>query len=260
MTNFDYTDDDLKIVMGNRLRIAMEESGLSQRKAAELSGLSPRGIGIMVNGDSAPSAIAASRLARVLGVSLDWLFPDIESLTADMIMVHRRAKAEFDAAKDATHETRQERFRHGLDSLEAVETVRHLAEEGAGPKVRVVGYIEAGDALKMASEENGGDDGLDFVEGQVGMASTTVAGIIRGQSLSSVMNDGSIIFWSQRREDVDRFIGKMVVCHLTDGRTLVKIVQFGSTAGYFNLESTNYPTMIDQVVESVSPIDWIKMR
>jgi hypothetical protein len=39
----------------------------------------------------------------------------------------------------------------------------------------------------------------------------------------------------------------------------VKTLRYGSGPGLFTLESSNMGPLIDQVVESVSPIDWIKM-
>lgn len=57
----------------NRLRIAMNLSGLSQQELSERSGVSKASISQYCNGTYVPSNVSAGKMAKVLSVSPVWL-------------------------------------------------------------------------------------------------------------------------------------------------------------------------------------------
>lgn len=59
--------------LGNRIRDARVARGLSQVTLAELAGVSPQYLGQLERGLRDPSLGVAVRVARALGVSVDWL-------------------------------------------------------------------------------------------------------------------------------------------------------------------------------------------
>lgn len=76
------------MTFGERLSNLLELRGWSHGKLAARSGLSRRYIGMIISGErDSPSLVAATRIAKALGVSLDWLadLPPIqkETLTPD---------------------------------------------------------------------------------------------------------------------------------------------------------------------------------
>ena len=65
--------------LGNRLKVARAEHGLSQAQLAERAGVTRQTISSIETGQYGPSALLAFQLARVLGKRVDELF----FLTAD---------------------------------------------------------------------------------------------------------------------------------------------------------------------------------
>ena len=61
---------------GSRLRVLRRESGLSQEKLAEMTGLSANFVGEMERGLKAPGLVVILRLSRALGVSVADLLRD----------------------------------------------------------------------------------------------------------------------------------------------------------------------------------------
>lgn len=82
--------------MRERLRRARTLGGLSQRELASLAGLSPSHVGLIEQGRVEDlGSDAASRLATVLGASLDWLVRGIGRCppAADISAAVAKAKA-----------------------------------------------------------------------------------------------------------------------------------------------------------------------
>jgi len=126
------------------------------------------------------------------------------------------------------------------------------------PTVSVVGYVGAGGTITPIDDHSHGA-GLDEVEVPPTTLKGTVAVIVRGDSMEPVLMTGMIIYYSKRVKNIPDHIGRMVVVHFDDGRKAVKFLQHGSKRGIYNLTSSNAPVIKDVKIESVSPIDWIKM-
>jgi len=257
----DVTDDIIKIIVGNRIRYEIENKGLTQKWVAQQAQISESGLKKILDAKSAPSNITAGRLAQVLDVSPDWFAPKPESLTAKRIELHLTAFDQFERSRSLVKDARKAAVQEGLEMLENTLPYEGPDEtqQATPPEINIVGYVGAGEEV-FAYDDFSHGDGMDTVEGQVGMPPSTVAARMKGESHGNFFGREAVIFWSTRRYDVTEFIGELVVCHLTDGRKLVKMLDWGSAPGLFNLNSTNIGPLKDQVVESVSPIDWIKMR
>lgn len=64
----------MKVDLNQRMRKTREEKGYSQKKLAELAGVSPGSMSAYELGNKKPPVDVAARIAAVLGVSVDWLF------------------------------------------------------------------------------------------------------------------------------------------------------------------------------------------
>ena len=258
MPDLKITDETLKIILSNRLQFAIDAAETTPTALARNVGISDGGMFHMIKGHSLPNAATLRRIADELNVSINWLIPGEQDITPELIQTHIMVKDFFDDARGKKKPASAKDRAKGMTLL--TDTERNSDWQAAPTEdVPVVGYIGAG-AEVFAIDDHLMGDGLDYVTRQPGMDRSTVAAIVRGNSNSDVMQDGSIVYWSTRRFDVVEFFGEMVVCHLVDGRKLVKILQCGSQPGHYDLYSTNIKPIKDVMVESISPIDWIKMR
>ena len=64
----------MKVNLNQRMRSTREEKGYSQKKLAELAGVSPGSMSAYELGNKKPPVDVAARIAAVLRVSVDWLF------------------------------------------------------------------------------------------------------------------------------------------------------------------------------------------
>ena len=239
----------------------MESAKTTRAQLARDTGVSERGIAAILDRGTSPLALNLVKIASALDVPVGWLCPSPQSLDAETVRFHREARQEFDTARDQRAAERKASLQRGLEilgDLEDLEETESITGEGT-TEVPIVGYIGAGESI-IAYDDFAHGDGMEHVEVPGAMHPNTVGARLKGLSQLGVLNDGAIIFWSTRRHDVDEFVGNLVVCHLADGRKLVKTLAYGTAPGFFNLLSTNMGPLIDQVVESVSPIDWIRMR
>lgn len=86
----------------------------------------------------------------------------------------------------------------------------------------------------------------------------TVAVIVQGDSMAGLLGDGSVLYYETRREPpTDDLIGRLCIVGLADGRVLVKILQWGSAPGRYNLASTAMNTITDQIVEWAARVTFI---
>lgn len=115
------------------------------------------------------------------------------------------------------------------------------------------GFVGAGQAI-YAMDEPG-----ETVEAPAGAKPDTVAVEVRGDSMYPAYQDGEILYYSRNLPPHD-MVNRRGVVKLADGRMLVKIVRPGSTPTTWRLQSINtlYPDMVDEVVDWVAPIDWVK--
>lgn len=126
--------------------------------------------------------------------------------------------------------------------------------------IPVVGYVGA------ASEYFGFDDhakgqGLDEIDAPPGVPESAVAVIVRGDSGYPAIREGMVlVYWNCMPDPTDA-IGEDCFVKLTDGRTLVKLLERGSAPGLWTLVSINASTapIRDVEIEWAAPIE-IRLR
>ncbi|WP_186265897.1 helix-turn-helix domain-containing protein [Sphingorhabdus sp. SMR4y] len=59
--------------MGKRIKARIDEIGLTQKRVAELSGISSQRLGNYVQGTRPPDICTLAKIANALGVSVDWV-------------------------------------------------------------------------------------------------------------------------------------------------------------------------------------------
>ena len=101
--------------VGKRIRGKREERGLSQKALAEAVGISPPAINRFEKGIKAPSIDTLAKLAKVLGVSTDFLLGSGEE---DDIFVDEDVKDAFKEFKKLSPENRQ----HILQNIQFLRT------------------------------------------------------------------------------------------------------------------------------------------
>lgn len=140
--------------------------------------------------------------------------------------------------------------------------VGHLEAPGAaaGSMIPIVGYVGA------ATEFFGFDDhekgaGLDEIEAPPGVPDGAVAVIVRGDSGYPAIRDGMILIYWNCTADPRELEGEDCFVRLADGRTLVKILERGTEAGRWTLNSINSstPPIRNVEVEWVAPIE-VRLR
>lgn len=126
---------------------------------------------------------------------------------------------------------------------------------GKAPTVQVAGYVGAG-AEVIPFDDHAKGDGLEEVKLPRGLnPEKTVAVRVRGDSMSPLVEDGWLIFYSRDPEPVTAdVLGKTCVVKLPDGRTLLKQVRRGFDPGRFNLVSFNGPLIENVELEWAAPV------
>lgn len=123
--------------------------------------------------------------------------------------------------------------------------------------VPVVGIVGAGYQIFSIDDfEKGG--GFDFVNAPPGgISKSTVALLVRGDSMSPMFRNGDTVFYDTLfHGDFAHLIGKDCVVRLKDGRTYVKTLQ--NTAGQYWLASHNDDPIIAPEIEWVAKVLWIQ--
>jgi transcriptional regulator with XRE-family HTH domain len=126
--------------------------------------------------------------------------------------------------------------------------------------IQVVGYVGA------AAEFFGFDDhekgaGLDEIEAPADAPEGAVAVIVRGDSGYPAIRDGMVLVYWNKMEDPSSIEGEDCFIRVRDGRTLVKILEYGSRPGRWTLRSINAatPPIKDVEIEWAAPIE-IRLR
>lgn len=125
-------------------------------------------------------------------------------------------------------------------------TVEIVGLAGAGPD---------GSVLFAAADSNFGE-----VPAPAGASENARALEVRGDSMYGLANDGWLLFYDERTEPREEYLGEPCACWLPDGRVLVKIPERGRARGLYDLVSTNAPPMRDHAVEWMALITDIKPR
>lgn len=148
-----------------------------------------------------------------------------------------------------------------LDHAERIETeARRLRV--VNPKkapnvttVPVVGYVGAGGSISY-QEGQGPFGEAEMPPGEIG--TTVVAVKVQGDSMSGLLEDGSTVYYDNRRDPPDETLfKKLCVVGLTDGRVLIKRLYPGRKPGHYDLHSTNAPVLIDEHVLWAARVSWI---
>src|ERR1700759_1242961 len=124
----------------------------------------------------------------------------------------------------------------------------------------IVGYVGA------ASEFFGFDDhvqgaGLDEIDRPPGVPERAVAVIVRGDSGYPAIREGMVLVYWNRLEDPSDVVGEDCFVRLKDGRTLVKLLERGTSPGLWTLVSinTSVAPIRDVEIEWAAPIE-IRLR
>lgn len=125
--------------------------------------------------------------------------------------------------------------------------------------VSVVGYVGAGSEIFTIDDHEKGA-GLDFIEAPPGgVTRSTVAVVVRGDSMLPVFENGDVIFYdSICKGDFTHLIGKNCVVRLRDGRTFVKKLQF--SGGQYWLHSHNAEPILSPDIEWAARVLWVKKQ
>lgn len=123
--------------------------------------------------------------------------------------------------------------------------------------MRVVGYVRAGAEAYLYAEGSG-----EFGEAErpSGAPDTTVAVIVKGDSMHGAAEDGWLLYYDERRTPPPDYADPraLYVCGLADGRVVVKKLRSGSRAGLYHLLATSGDPEFDVPVDWAARVTWIK--
>lgn len=178
-----------------------------------------------------------------------------ERLQVTQPTVHRWEKGFYDPDEGALQRLSEMTdlppayFRYGEQAL------------GPGPRtVNVVGYIGAGAQLNPIDDHAQGA-GLEVVESPPGETLSTVAVIVRGDSMYPVYQDGDVIFYARDGVDDEAgYLGRECVVKIVNGPTMLKRVMRGSDRGSYLLLSYNASPLDNVRLEWASPVRWVRRR
>jgi transcriptional regulator with XRE-family HTH domain len=126
--------------------------------------------------------------------------------------------------------------------------------------IPIVGYVGA------ASEYFGFDDhaqgaGLDEIERPPGVPERAVAVVVRGDSGYPAIREGMVLVYWNCMDDPSDVVGEDCFVRLRDGRTLVKLLERGTSPGLWTLVSinTSVAPIRDVEIEWAAPIE-IRLR
>lgn len=124
--------------------------------------------------------------------------------------------------------------------------------------VPVVGLVGAG-AQIFPFDDHAKGAGLDTTEPPPGERQTTVALIVRGDSMYPAYQDGDLIYYAGGHGlDEAACLGRECVVKVLEGPTLLKRLTRGARQGTHTLLSYNAPPIENVRLEWASPVRWVK--
>ena len=136
-------------------------------------------------------------------------------------------------------------------------------EKALGPEprsVNIVGYVGPGAEIN-AMDRHGWSGDTEVVEAPPGETLSSVAVVVRGDSMYPVYQDGDVIFYARDGlEDEASYLGRECVVKLANGPMLLKRVMRGSERDSYLLLSYNASPMDNIRLDWASPVRWIKRR
>lgn len=139
-------------------------------------------------------------------------------------------------------------------------------EGSANPAgIRLVGHVGADarpDVVVFTDVQGDIDDDIPIPPERT---PSTVAVIVKGNSMRSIARDGWVIYFNDSDVKVgpttfDSLYGELCICWLVDGRVLLKELHQGRRMGYSLLISTNDEPLSDVMVEKAVKVTFIAPR
>lgn len=125
-------------------------------------------------------------------------------------------------------------------------------------QVPVMGEVGAGSVVIPFSEDH---QCLEMADAPLASDKSTVAVIVRGDSMYPVFCEGDLLFYDQDQAgSADNYINDQCVLQLSNEQMLVKIITRGSSDGLYNLISHNAQPIIDAEVDWAAPVTFHDLR
>lgn len=176
---------------------------------------------------------------------VNWLREGLKKPGKSQSGLARHLKLDPSAVNKIVRSTRK------LKSEEITSAARYLDEPapfGFGPLIPVVGRVGADPEGRILYAEGHGTG--DFVPLAPGSSHWGVAVQVAGHSMRGLADDGSLIYYEDRRDPpTDDMLDHIVVVGLPTEEILVKRLLRGSARGLYDLESIAGPTRHDARVD-----------
>lgn len=132
-----------------------------------------------------------------------------------------------------------------------------IAPEPNRRMIQVVGYVGAGAEI-FATDDHMKGAGLEEIECPMdGLASSTVAVRVRGDSMAPAYFDGDLIYYETTHADFRHLLGKECVVAMADGRRFVKQLR-RTQSGQWYLHSYNAEPILDATIEWAAKVKLIQ--
>lgn len=130
-----------------------------------------------------------------------------------------------------------------------------IGDDGEVPQVMVAHYVGAGDVVHVFDDS----DAIDYHDAPPGFE-RGAAGIVRGESMLPMYDDGDVLFWRRLDPPPKEPPKRAVIVKIKNGPLYLKKLLPGSKKGLYHLVSINpiTKTLIDQPVEAIARIGWVK--
>jgi len=170
-----------------------------------------------------------------------------------------RAAAEFGMSKGGYVKLERGERRMNADYIHRAAEVfgvpaGALVEDASVP---VIGYVGAGAAAHYYADA---DASLEVAPSPPGATPTTVAMVVRGESMAGRADDGDLVYFDQVMDQPgDEMIGRLCACELDDGRVLIK-KPYRNRDGSWDLFSTNAEPIRGVWIVRAARVVWIRPR